>query len=151
MLFRFDLTNDEAVHSRWLRELCRNVSRPDFVDVVRCWDEFRLTMLSRRVVVMKPAESLDDFRCLYYGDELQERFGLDFTGKTLADIEDLGGARHSIEPYLMVAKLKAPHVSRVLRTLREQDGVDYTRIIHPVMAGDEVRLVVGILLFHDDA
>ncbi len=149
MLFRFDLTEDEALHSRWLTELCKNVSRPDFVEVVRYWDEFRLTLLSRRVLVLKPAEKLEDFVCLYYGDELQERFGIDFTGMSIAAMLEKTPIRHSIEPYMLVAKFKVPHVSRVVRTLREHNGVDYTRIIHPVMSGENVRLVVAILSFHD--
>lgn len=148
MLFRFDLTEEEALHSRWLSELCINVARPDFVEVLRHWDEFRLALLSRRVIVLRPAEALKDFLCLYYGDELQERFHLDFTGKTFAEIPGFTDIQASLEPYALVSRFKVPHIARVVPSLREHRGVDYTRIIHPVMEGDRVRLVVAIVSFH---
>lgn len=149
MLFRFDLTEDEAFHFRWLAELCENLSRQDFVDVVRHWPESILSVLTRRMVVLRPSEQLDDFECLFYGDELQERFGVDFTGRRFADVPEFEEIRHSLDAFRQVAEHKVPHVCRVSRTQRDPNGIDYTRIIYPILRGDRTRLVAGMMVFID--
>jgi|GEM_PF-5679145 len=148
-MYRSDLTEDEVLHSRLLSSWCENVSRRDFVEVVRYWDEFRLTVLSRRLIVVRPGATLEDYVCLYYGDELQDRFGVDFTGKTFSEIQNICAVSNLVDAYRLVAKFKIPSISRVLPVLRGQQGENYTRIIHPILSGDEVRFVTAILSFHD--
>jgi hypothetical protein len=149
MLLRFDLTEDETVHFKLLSELCKNASRNDFLDIIQSWDEAQLCLLSRRIVVLQPADRLDDFICLYYGDELQERFGTDFTGYRFAEVPELEEIRKSLDSFRQVAIHKMPHFSRISRTERDPEGIDYTRIIYPVLKGGSTRLVVGIMVFLD--
>jgi hypothetical protein len=149
MLLRFDLTDDEATHFKLLSDLCKNASRSDFVDIIQSWDTARLCLLSRRLVVLRPAEQLEDFECLYYGDELQERFGADFTGYRFAEVPELEEIRDSLDAFRQVALHKTPHFSRVSRTQRDPEGIDYTRILYPVLKGGSTRLVVGIMVFLD--
>lgn len=147
MLFRTDLTQEETSHAQLLHSLCEAAARDDLVLRLRHWDEAALTVLTRRVAVVRPADHLDDYTCLYYGDEIQERFHVDFTGKKFRDIDEFEDIRGSLDAFRLVVEHKVPHFCRVSRPHRTPEAVDYARIIFPVIRRGQAELVVSIFDF----
>lgn len=149
MYSRYDLSPEEVAHARLLDTLCKAAAQPDMVDILSCWDEEPLAVLTRRLALIRPAPRLEDFLCIYYGDEIRERFDIDFAGKTIGDIPELSQIRQSMEAYRLVAEFRAPHISRVLRDQRSQEGVQYTRILEPIVRHGETVMVAALFVFMD--
>ncbi|CAN1550447.1 hypothetical protein MCEMSEM23_02154 [Rhabdaerophilaceae bacterium] len=147
MFFRSDLTPEEARWSFLLGKLSQHASQSDFLMAVTLWEPATLALVTQYSVVMKPAEKLEDFFCLHYGDAIQERFGVDFTGKTFADIPEFEQIRHSLDAFRLVAIHRTPHICRVSRSQRDPKGVDYTRILFPIVKDGVTTMVIGAMLF----
>lgn len=149
MLMRYDLSMAEHAHLACLQELCKAASGGDLVEILACWPVDLLDLLARRVVILRPAAVLEDFECLFYGEEIQARFQVDFRGLRFGEIAEFAQIRHSLEAFRLVALHGVPHVSRISCIEPPTRGVEYTRFICPVFKDDAVSLVIGMMAFHD--
>ena len=149
MLSRYDLNENEQSHARVLGAFCSAAAQGDVLGALQCWPEKDVDLLSRRLALVRPAEQLEDFHCIFYGSEIQERFSVDFTGKTFGEIPELDEIRESLDAFRQVAMFKAPHMSRVMRDQRSEVGVKYTRILRPIIRRGTVTLVASLFVFFD--
>lgn len=102
------------------------------------------------MIVVKPKRKLEDFRCLYYGDELQRIFKNDLSGCQFKEIEFFDDKRYAFEAYQLVATHALPHLMRIL-SKKTLNGAPfyYTRIICPILSRDKVSLVAAMVIFDE--
>lgn len=103
------------------------------------------------ILLVKPAEHLDDYRILYCGDAIASRFGGDLSGLTFSTLLNrVESVRPCLLQYQEAFDTRQKIVSRRRTDFSANWIIEYTRTIVPVICNNNVEALIGGYVFHDN-
>ncbi len=106
--------------------------------------------LLANLVVVTPSETLEDYRFVYVGHQIDAHLGRELTGKTFRFVLDMCESFRAC----LIEFMQAIDQTRKIISYRRLDFsdkwmIEYSRIIYPVIKRDGVDCAVGYYVFHE--
>ncbi len=106
-------------------------------------------LLANLVVVM-PGETLEDYRFVYVGHQIDAHLGRELTGKSFRSVLDISESfRVCLAEFMQSIDQSCKIISCRRLDFSDKWMIEYSRVIYPVINRDGMDCAVGYYVFHE--